>query len=59
MVLRGDGLKGVVGLDELLALEYLAQRLDRFRGQLGEVGQGAGLDLAALAIALSKQDGRG
>ncbi len=53
MVKRGDGLEGLARRHELLAFEHLARGRDRFRGQLREVGQGAGFDLTALAIAFT------
>ena len=56
----GDGLEGVARIDELVALEDLAQHGDGFGGELGEVGEGAGLDLAVFAVALAEEEsGRG
>ena len=56
----GDGLEGVAGGDQLLALEGAAQHLDGIVGELGQIGQGAGFDLAVLAVAFAQQDsGRG
>jgi hypothetical protein len=42
-----------------LALEHPAQRLDLGLGPAREVGQGAGPDLIAVAIALAQEDRRG
>ena len=39
------------------ALEQHAQALDERRGPFGEVGEGAFLDLAALAPAFAQEDG--
>ena len=56
---RGNGSEGLARLDKLVAVEHAAQGGNRFWGQLGEIGQGAGLDLAAFAIALPQQQGGG
>jgi len=47
-----------VGRDKLLAFEDAPDGLNGLWWQLGQVGQRPVLDLAALTIALSQQDGR-
>ena len=54
----GDG-EGVLGCDEGLVLEHAAQGLDLGGGPFGEVGDGALLDLSALAPAFAQEDGGG
>ncbi len=51
--------KGLLRGEEGFPLETAAQHGDRFGGQLGEIGEGASLDLAVLAIALAQQDSGG
>ena len=53
-----DG-EGLVGTDEGLVLEQLAESFDLSGGPRGEVGDGALADLVALAPALAEEDGRG
>ncbi len=55
----GDGLEGVLRGQQGFPLKAAAQQGDRFGGQLGEIGKGAGLNLTALAVALAQQDGGG
>ncbi len=50
---------GVAGGEEGVAAEGGAEHLDPVWGQVGEVGEGAGLDLARLAVALAEQMDRG
>ena len=52
-------LEGVFGCDEGFALEHAAHHLDLGVGEVGEIGEGSGLHLAALAVALAEQDGGG
>ena len=52
-----DAGEGVVGIDELLTAEDAAQHIDGGVGQLGEIGEGALLDAAAVAVGLSEEDG--
>ena len=54
-----DAGEGIVGIDELLTAEDAAQHVDRGGGLLGEVGEGALLDVAAVAVGLSEEDGGG
>ncbi len=51
--------EGLVGRDEALAAQDPAQRLDGGGGQLGEVGEGAFFDAAAVAVGLAEEDGWG
>ena len=51
--------KASSGARRVSPLETAAQHGDRFGGQLGEIGEGASLDLAVLAIALAQQDSGG
>ena len=52
--------EGIVeGGDGEAALEQDAQAFDEVSGPFGEVGEGAFLDLAVLAVGLAEQDGRG
>ena len=59
MVEGRDVLEGLLRGEEGFPLETAAQHGDRFGGQLGEIGEGASLDLAVLAIALAQQDSEG
>ena len=52
-----DAGEGVVGIDELLTAEDAAEHIDGGVGQLGEIGEGALLDAAAVAVGLSEEDG--
>ena len=52
-----DAGEGVFGIDELLAAEDAAERLDGGGGELGEVGEGALLDAAVFAVGLAEEDG--
>ena len=51
--------EGVFGVDESLTAEDAAQRFDGGGRQLGEVGEGALLDVAAGAVGLAQEDGWG
>ena len=48
----------LAGRDELVAAQGGAQRLDFLVRPMGEIGKGAGFNLAVLAIALAQEDGR-
>ena len=48
MVPGTDHLKGIVCGDELLARKMALEKINGLARQLGQVGQGAGLDLAVL-----------
>ena len=55
-----DDVEGIVeGGDGEAVLEQDAQAFDEVGGPLGEVGEGAFLDLAVLAVGLAEQDGWG
>ena len=55
---RVDVLEEFVDGDEFFALEDTPHRLDLVLGQPGEIGDGALLDLLAVAPTLAEQDGR-
>ena len=55
----GDDLEQRVGGREGLIAEHSAQEVNLLGRPLGQIGQGAVLDRAALAVALPQQNGRG
>jgi hypothetical protein len=55
----GEDLRGGRGRDDGPALEEGLEALEEFGRPVGEVEEGALLDLSALAVGLAQQDGRG
>ena len=49
----------LVAMDQRLVFEHTPEALDLVGGPMGEIGQGAFMDLFALAAAFAQEEGRG